>query len=1466
MICPINVDSKLMEINPARATLLALTGIPQVSPIREAIKYNLESFPDYYDKAYPSLQNLSFLDKVNHFYSLVRNVEGKVVGTNIVNDKVTSLFPTPEVNVKSRKYNEMVTVLDRLSGLFDFPYVIINDPNSNFKGKYINRDGVKTVVINIAHSTSDTPFHEYFHPFVRILRDSNPELFEKISNEASFIKGEREEAVTEYLGKIAASTYRNSSFQKFIDFISDLISSYLGINFRLKPSDTVRDVVNSLLTNGVDVSSENTLEEAFQLLDQIDKNTNVLTTTGREEKALQELKDYGSRLTTSDTSDYYQEDGEDKYRRITSFSSSKTNGEFTFIFPNRKSKDANDRALAAFKNQNLSPTDKIKINDIELTFDELVEYYEHQAKIPVLKGKLIHAYIDYLTKEGHAKEDSLKLAEELAKQLGTPYIKLSEHPDLKTIDTEWDQIQALAGLTRGTTPSKFDDKIESEITLFSNILVDKDGKNLGSTADAVIHKYNGDMGLVDYKSGNILSDFATSILMPYGSQLGVKDSKLNHGFLELALRAIMIKEKFPDQKFSFLRIVKVDKYSQHEAHDANLEVYLQVIGNYYAKNHPKVFKELNEKGLLDYSSYVGTSAASNNYSKLIEGKTREEAVSIIDAKLAEYQAMPYQGKQPEFISNEIKTLTEVRLELEGYNDIKVDLTTDKNTLIAKFSTLADLDKRSIKGLNELITKARKTSIDERNKHWSKWDSLLDAVYKERPNYGSKTNLGLSKLATAGVALGVVTLNPFVLAGSLTAAFLIRRANTSTKETFGFMYLESTDPDSPGFYLNTTDYHNGKPLTTAEKELRDYYKNTLSTLYKETMGQVVDVKYGRKITKADVMKLPNEMPDNFIVRPPKSLDEIKEEGNQLQNFFGIKPYFEHALKSNIVSVIERNSASGQRDDVFYPVKNFHTRGSIVEAQMHSFNPDLGFKLMVDNLTHKKHFDNLYPVAQGVRNIIADATTPDGKAALPNTLSALDAQIMQQVQGKDKEISWKTSPQIFSVGKYRSKLLGIPQGEYELNQDKIARSLKSGLGFVTMAFKGVSAAKNFTIITITNGIKITSGFTGKLLGVNPDGDKYALAAAASLKDMSLYWKDSLFENKRNNKLHLLAEKFDWLPDNYAFGAAKSNLFKDITKPSVGGTAYLFHNFAESYGALTHLSATLRSQFIEVNGKKISLYDAYKVENGELVWKGGVRGVNELGETVSELDTKEIKTLKRAYERTQGSYRPEEKTAIEVTVFGQFLMQFKKYFYTYLKVNFQSEIDDPTIGRYITVKDMTRPDGYSTLQWESEIMKGRINTAYAGIFALLKGDKSYLQGRKGEANKKRIAELMATGMWMAALFLAYIGFDDDEDKISPRERLFAGVMSDAASGLTLKDYISTMKSPIVLLSRGSQIGQALLDYVGNDADGNSIQKRKVDQAVNTLERTIPFLSNKQMFQELISNATVDSEDSFLEIFKSK
>lgn len=85
-----------------------------------------------------------------------------------------------------------------------------------------------------------------------------------------------------------------------------------------------------------------------------------------------------------------------------------------------------------------------------------------------------------------------------------------------------------------------------------------------------------------------------------------------------------------------------------------------------------------------------------------------------------------------------------------------------------------------------------------------------------------------------------------------------------------------------------------------------------------------------------------------------------------------------------------------------------------------------------------------------------------------------------------------------------------------------------------------------------------------------------------------------------------------------------------------------------------------------------------------RGFVEDAHGFATELKEMDEREIKNLKRISERLQGSYRKEERIALEYTLMGQMLLQFKKYLPTLLKNNLQSSYRDSTQGFYTRQKD--------------------------------------------------------------------------------------------------------------------------------------------------------------------------------------
>lgn len=269
-----------------------------------------------------------------------------------------------------------------------------------------------------------------------------------------------------------------------------------------------------------------------------------------------------------------------------------------------------------------------------------------------------------------------------------------------------------------------------------------------------------------------------------------------------------------------------------------------------------------------------------------------------------------------------------------------------------------------------------------------------------------------------------------------------------------------------------------------------------------------------------------------------------------------------------------------------------------------------------------------------------------------------------------------------------------------------------------------------------------------------------------------------------------------------------------------AYMFYQMGETFGALWHLGAMLKAAKIQtVDGKTVSMWDAYN-DKGE--WTAGVRGTVDQGNgvtrTLADLDALEIKTLKRGYEQLQGSYRQEEKAALEATVIGDFLFQFKKYFYQYMKVLFGSQYKDMTVGKYVMTGQ--KPDGMPNYQWHSEVMEGQFTVLSGAIVALLTPkqkikeylndsaayDSNTLRGHR----KRALVSLLNTGLWFGLLMAVFANFFDDDDDDAFLKRELLRTIYDNTRGANPKDMFQTIQKPVVAAERISNIGTSLWTFM--------------------------------------------------------
>lgn len=94
-------------------------------------------------------------------------------------------------------YTGLKLILENLKNRFNIPYTVVSE-EGNWRGRF--KDGV--VIININNVRRDTPFHEYLHPFLAVMKVDNPALYKSIKDDIKRLNLENDELLDEVANEI----------------------------------------------------------------------------------------------------------------------------------------------------------------------------------------------------------------------------------------------------------------------------------------------------------------------------------------------------------------------------------------------------------------------------------------------------------------------------------------------------------------------------------------------------------------------------------------------------------------------------------------------------------------------------------------------------------------------------------------------------------------------------------------------------------------------------------------------------------------------------------------------------------------------------------------------------------------------------------------------------------------------------------------------------------------------------------------------------------------------------------------------------------------------------------------------------------------------------------------------------------------------------------------------------------------
>ena len=198
-----------------------------------------------------------------------------------------------KVSVGTRVSKETLKkVTSKLSKRFGIKVEYEDNPNLSWSGMFKNGK----VYINLAKASLDTPYHEFTHPFIAIIKKTNPSLYASLVEEVKKtelyerVKESRkdlsytsviEESIVEAIGLYSSVLYQDdfgpsfiSLLKEFLQFISELLKELLRsplVNTTtLSPNMTLKElaalVANTNENNKIDILGEYEKKQIFEHL------------------------------------------------------------------------------------------------------------------------------------------------------------------------------------------------------------------------------------------------------------------------------------------------------------------------------------------------------------------------------------------------------------------------------------------------------------------------------------------------------------------------------------------------------------------------------------------------------------------------------------------------------------------------------------------------------------------------------------------------------------------------------------------------------------------------------------------------------------------------------------------------------------------------------------------------------------------------------------------------------------------------------------------------------------------------------------------------------------------------------------------------------------------------------------------------------------------------------------------------
>jgi len=1310
-------------------------------------------------------------------------------------------------------------------------------------------NGKATIRINPNRVYKDTIPHEFSHLYIDMLgyehplvqqaikqaKKLNPELWETIQEkypDKNIIDQEKELLATS-MGVAGSAISTDTKLQRAWTLVINKIMRAIGELFGRQPDfakqlylDMAFDKFNGGdFRNLVEGKTEDSRLEKI-----VKENSNVFLDESFEEPKYINIEDPS--INYQRGTEVISGKKEDKEKGIKKYPGLSWKHELGNKTPEEYTADR------IFKNQFRDPeTEKVELtyNDEknDYTYQELLDHLKIEYETGRQDGNISHLILEREIKK-YTKEDS-KLIDSINSKINKiSKGKKGKWNPINLNSKKWlvnaiPSILTKAGINiyDEEAPESALDKLKAEVVLYSDIL------GVATTADSIVEHSDGSLSMFDWKAGKkFLSDaMQTNRELKYGDKvLPVYDTKLGRASLEVMLRAMIIKLQNPEARFRNLRVVHLNRNTGTNVNNVNIPSTLKALEDYYKKEHPEKYNALLEVNpdIFRANDYV---AFSEDLSRETRYKDMSKKQIVEDKKNELFTLTSIVNKTPDDIEN-IKNLSVEILNMEGDAGFKIDNSLGNEQEIGIFKRWFANAYSIGKGKNPMINQffknhlaparmAAKEEIENiQREHIKKLIPVLKEyfaskgkTYSDKKIESEMSKVGAFVGALAGAATGLG--GYAMLAGNIIGGIStnIQGFSINYGELYSFMYSDKNDLDKDGIFLKTEE-EIPEGMSTAKREYLQYIKNTMQEQWGMTMSKTVFMdETNEEKYLWEVLGQPEKLDEDFMPRVPMPQEEFLENQSLLSGIYKLGKneakiaFNKHFNEVNNNEVFDEHATG-------IPLK-YMGNTKIVQGREHTLNTEIMFNNFINNLVMKRHMDSVHAVGKGVITLMEAKKHPNGKKYFKQAIGFLEDQMSMHVLGKtssDLEKNWKIK--IPHVTFKDGKLYTIPGKYTYINISKFMNTMKSFTSAITMWLKPIGGAANtilITMLTVKDGLK---GSIAKRLGVPIEDIDFTLSDLWYAEGAVLnYWKDHMTGKGKENKLHLLMKKYDFLPKNMDYTVEGEELYSGKNKLFNTGNLFVFHQLGEEWGNLILLAAQMRRMKHPVTGK--SILDSYEVEDGKLVWKGGERFTRQLSDgtikSVTELEPEEVTRLKKITARIHGGYRREERVALELTAVGKWVLQFKKYLPAVLENALMSRMDDTSLGKFKKV------EGQDIYEWISMQHEGRIWTTTKVLASMIAGkagaDHLFNEYRWIKGNEKLTSEdkknVISVGISMTLWIIMTLGigaaFDDDDD---PWKWRFENLAQNMTQDYNFLDWLKALVQPTVVIGKLLKGSEGLSD----------------------------------------------------------